>query len=87
MKTMYFELDPPQKWQAGSVGTKPFFFDCARCEAKEPEIAGFLADASNPTFSGVVVLKRKDSNFLKTAMFCRPCFDAEVAEAKERMTT
>jgi hypothetical protein len=74
---MYYSLEPPTKWQAGisAPGTpneQTFYFDCADCGAKEPDIAGILS--SDGTFSGMGILKVEGSAFFNPAMFCAPCF-------------
>ncbi|PWU21762.1 MAG: hypothetical protein C5B50_00990 [Verrucomicrobia bacterium] len=75
----YFELCPPQKWRAGffdEAQTKLFFFDCADCDAKEPEIAGILGTGG--TYERIAVLT--DSRKRNTlAMFCAPCFAKRLA--------
>jgi len=75
----YYSLEKPMKWRAGYVGKdkKPFFFDCADCGAKEPEIAGFAG--SGPKFENIGVLKAEGA-FYKLAMFCRECFAKRLAE-------
>ncbi len=54
----YYTVEPPTKWQAGTVGEAhvPFYFDCADCGADEPEIAGVIAPSDldhAPRFSNV----------------------------------
>jgi hypothetical protein len=78
----YWALDPPTRWQAGTVGVKaePFYFDCGDCGAKEPPIAGILS--TDGTFKGLGVLPVKDSApFVRPAMFCADCFHKRVTAA------
>ncbi len=80
---MYYELVPPTQWKAGTVapGTpneQVFYFDCADCGAKEPEIAGILS--SDGTFLGMGILKVEGSSFFNPAMFCAPCFKKRISE-------
>ncbi len=77
----YFALEPPIKLQAGLVGDKPTYFDCATCGAKEPEIAGCLANsdatATGPvSFDKIGILTPKDGKggFPRHALFCADCF-------------
>ena len=71
----YFSLTPPVKWRAGFVGEAktPFYFDCADCGAKEPEIAGCIG--TGPALEQVAVLATTGSAIVKTAMFCKSCFE------------
>lgn len=73
-----YEVDPPTKWQAGTVGADhvPFYFDCAGCDAKEPAIAGMIG--TGPTFSQVAIIPPADgSGFpVKAALYCAPCWPA-----------
>jgi len=93
MTMMYFELHPPAKWRMGYSGAgenaKEFYADCADCEAKEPEIAGILAEADNPTFSGIALIvkphpKYPESKTYHAAMFCQTCFDKRVADERAK---
>lgn len=82
---MYYELIPPTKWQAGrSAPDTPnevvFYFDCADCGAKEPEIAGILS--TDGTYSGIGIMPAKGSAFYNPAMFCAPCFKTRIDKAK-----
>lgn len=78
-------LVEPKQWQAGSIGSepnmKPFFFDCADCEAKEPVIKGFLTTTPEPAFEKIVCYQR--GYLFKLALFCWPCFDKRLAEANK----
>ena len=76
----YWSVEPPTKWQAGSVGAerKPFYFDCADCGAKEPPIAGIIS--TDGTFNGIGLIKTENSPFVKAAMFCAPCFEKRTTE-------
>ena len=72
-----FSLEPPAQWQAGTVGAdrRPFHFDCAQCGAKEPAIAGVLSQRPDQSHLGdIVLLRRGDDPFVKTAMFCGSCW-------------
>lgn len=84
---MYYSLVPPVKWKAGtSAPNTPnevvFYFDCADCGAKEPEIAGILS--SDGTFLGMAVLKIEGSSFFNPAMFCAACYQARLAPPEAR---
>ncbi len=78
MATGYY-LDPPAKWQAGSGGwqgepEKPFYFDCAGCKAREPEIAMILvADGKEPVYKNILILDRPGEGVGFNAMFCSLC--------------
>jgi hypothetical protein len=75
-QTLAFDLVPPVQWQAGTSGADktPFYFDCARCGASEPPIAGMLG--SGPTFQQVGILpSSKAPGFYNPAMFCAPCWE------------
>ena len=78
-----FSLEPPAKWRAGFTGTDanspPFYFDCAGCGAKEPEIAGVIG--TGPTLEDIGVIPR--DGLYKTAMFCALCFEKLQAQAKD----
>jgi hypothetical protein len=79
----YYTLNPPVQWRAGFVGAErtPFYFGCADCEAKDPEIAGFIS--SDGTFAGIGLLPAAPkSTFVKPAMFCRECDAKRRTEAK-----
>lgn len=74
----------PKRWRAGYVGSgetkREAFFSCAGCATKEPEIAGFIGDAS-ATLEGVAVLPVEGSAFRSLALYCAPCWKpAETAE-------
>jgi len=62
----------PEKWQAGKVGDKPFYFDCARCEATEPPIAGFLSTSETAEFEHILVIGKRVPFAL--ALFCEDCW-------------
>jgi len=90
-KFMYFSLEPPKQWRAGFTGSgdnkKEFFFDCGRCGAKEPPIAGILAAEDNPTFTGIAILTDKSdprNAFVRQAMYCADCFKLECDEARAK---
>lgn len=75
-------VDPPAKWKAGTSGKgeTEFYFDCADCGAKEPEIAGIYS--TDGTFKGIGLLPAGDgSPFVKTAMWCSTCWPARLAKA------
>lgn len=74
-----YTLNPPRQWRAGFAGRNrdPFYFDCAQCGAKAPEIAGFIG--TGPTFDEVASM-RGDGPFLRKAMFCRACTDTLLAK-------
>ena len=75
------ELQAPQKWKAGSVGSgktrRDFYHDCADCHAKEPVIKGFLSTATEPRFEQMCVLR--DGSCFRLAVFCPGCFDKRLA--------
>lgn len=84
---IYYEIDPPTKWQAGIAGPgtpteQVLYFDCADCGAKEADIAGFAG--SGPTFSEIAVIPVKGSSLVNPAMFCRPCFALRIEQNLER---
>ena len=90
MAEMHFcTMEPPFKWQAGTVGKDPgmpFYFDCAGCGAKEPELAGVFA---RPGLGGDVKLRREDigvertpDGFYKLCLYCVPCTAARVEKAR-----
>ena len=68
----YWTLNPPQQWQAGTIGANhtPFYFDCADCGATEPKIAGIIS--RDGTYTGIGILG--DAPPYRPAMFCEPCF-------------
>lgn len=70
----HFSLNPPAKWQAGTVGEarEPFYFGCADCGAKDCEIAGFIG--TGPTFAEIGIIKAPDGFFGNPAMFCASCW-------------
>jgi hypothetical protein len=67
---MYFQLEPPARWQAGTTGEdhRPIYFDCADCGAREPEIAGFLG--RSPDYHGIAVLRPEGEVIGRLALFC-----------------
>lgn len=77
----YFSLEPPARWQAGTVGEArtPFYFGCADCRAKEPPIAGILS--SDGTFNGIALLPADGGPFVSPAMFCAECYAKRIAPA------
>ncbi len=81
MNMQYWTLNPPAQWKAGNVGAArtPFYFNCADCGAKEPPIAGIIS--TDGTFAGIGLLKSADSIFVKTAMFCSPCYAKRIQPA------
>ncbi len=83
MSWIYYQLTPPKQWQAGSVGDKPFYFDCADCGAKEPPIAGILASVPEgpvPRQVGYdqVGILTDGPRGPRNAMFCQPCFEKRI---------
>lgn len=77
------ELQPPAKWKAGTQSSGDFYFDCGGCGAKEPEIAGVIASVpESPTYRDVVVLRSPGTPFVRAAMFCRQCWDTQIAAAR-----
>ena len=79
----YYDVTPPTRWQAGTVGAdhKPFYFDCADCGAEEPEIAGFAGVAGldhAPTLDDVAAIRR-DGGMYKLAMYCASCYARRVS--------
>jgi hypothetical protein len=81
MTLMYWRLDPPKQWQAGSYGANktPIYFACADCRTKDATIAGILS--KDGTYSTIGILGTFDAMDLRPAMFCGPCFDHRVREA------
>jgi hypothetical protein len=79
MSQNLYLLNEPHKWRAGFIGAerKEFFFDCGYCEAKEPVIVGFVA--SEPSFDAIAVLKIDGSSFVKLALICEACIEAQKA--------
>lgn len=68
-----YALDPPKRWQLGTVGnTKPIFMDCGRCEAREPEIHGFAG--TGPTYLEMGLIKIPGSAFVRHAAYCGTCW-------------
>lgn len=80
----YWSLTPPARWQAGTVGAEqtPFYFDCADCGAKEPEIAGIIS--TDGTFGGIGVVKVNGGPFMNPAMFCASCWSVRMFAAGNR---
>ncbi len=73
-KMNLYELKKPQQWKAGSVGGKPFYFDCCDCGTKEPVIKGYLA--AGPTLEQIAVIPLKNG-FFHMALYCASCFDKQ----------
>lgn len=68
-------VDPPTKWQAGSVGAarEPIYFSCADCSQKEAKIAGIIS--TDGTYAGIGLLGKLEGCNLRPAMFCGACFE------------
>jgi hypothetical protein len=66
----------PDKWRAGYVGADriPFFFDCCKCNAKEPIIHGFLSDSEKPDFFSIMAIPTEDPPTCRLALYCRDCW-------------
>jgi hypothetical protein len=80
-----FSLNPPVKWQAGLSGDVPFYFNCCKCGAEGPEIAGICArNVPSPQFSDIGVVGDGPCNY-KPAMYCAACYPAELEAGKRRM--
>ena len=75
----YWTLDPPKRWQAGTVGEAktPFYFSCADCRAEDCVIHAILS--TDGTFRGIGILTT-DPPFGRPAMFCQPCYQARIEE-------
>ena len=73
MSMTYWTLDPPAKWQAGTVGAErtPFYFSCADCHEKDALIAGIISE--DGTYARIGLLRCADSIMVRPAMFCAPC--------------
>lgn len=79
----YYDVNPPTRWQAGTVGAaeQPFYFDCADCGADEPEIAGVIAPDGldhAPRFLDVGLFRVDGGPMVKAAMFCSACYARRV---------
>ena len=74
---IYWSLEPPARWKAGTAGTETLYFDCADCGAKDPEVAGILS--SDGTYQGIALLGKIEGCNLRPAMFCATCFAARLA--------
>ena len=75
----YFRLTVPVRWQAGTSGGKPFFFDCAGCDAKEIQVAGIAASLplAEQRMVGIehVGIITSGPRGPRHAMFCVQCMD------------
>ena len=71
---IYWSLEPPARWKAGTAGTETLYFDCA---AKDPEVAGILS--SDGTYQGIGLLGKVEGCNLRPAMFCAPCYAVRLA--------
>jgi hypothetical protein len=79
----YFQLDPPVPLRAGfrtavteGPDAQPFYFDCATCDAKEPPIAGCLADdgaEGRLKFEQIGILTDPPRG-PRHALYCAACF-------------
>lgn len=75
------EFTEPKPIQAGSVGAdkKPFYFDCAQCDAKAPAIKGVLCSTPEFQWEKIAIIGK---NFpYRLALFCAPCFEKRMAES------
>ena len=76
-----YECEPPARWKAGETGTgEPLYFDCGRCGEHDVAIAGFLG--TGPTFLEMLVIRREDSSFFNTAMYCPVCWPVVLEEKR-----
>jgi hypothetical protein len=68
----------PTKWKAGGVNEQTLYFDCARCGAKAPKIAGFLSSREMPEFEDILLMPGKENPpkvaHLAPALFCKSCW-------------
>lgn len=80
-RMQYWAVDPPSRWQAGTVGANhaPLYFSCADCGEKNAEIAGIVS--TDGTFQGIGILKAGDG-FYNPAMFCRKCYAKRVVQER-----
>ena len=81
----YYDVEPPTKWQAGTVGEAetPFYFDCADCGTDEPEIAGFIGVEGldhAPKLEDVGVFRVDGGPMVKAAMFCSACYARRIEQ-------
>lgn len=79
---LYYEVVPPRKWQAGTMGANqtPLFFGCADCGEKDAEIAGMAS--IDGTFRGIGIIRTVGHFFGNPALFCRTCFAKRIAPPK-----
>lgn len=77
----YLALEPPTQWRAGFAGEgqnrRPFLFDCADCDAREPKIAGIAATGPSYEQLGILTDGPRGS---RHAMFCETCFARRTAQ-------
>jgi len=67
------------QWKAGESGEKPFYFGCAKCRDKEPEIAGFYSTNEKPDFFNILTVP-SESGLVNLAMYCGKCWTADFTE-------
>lgn len=66
----FFTVNPPSLWRAGFAGSKPFYFGCSECEAREVPIAGYWGTGT--TFE-CVAIRTDGKRGPRHAMLCEPC--------------
>ena len=69
-----YRLPEPRRWIAGRVGDKEIYFPCSVCEAKDPEIAGYLSNG--PEYKDILVVEKCNGNYL--AFICTKCIERYV---------
>jgi hypothetical protein len=72
-------LIEPKQWRAGYEGKdqKPFYFNCCKCGAHEPKIAGFYTAQPNTDFTSILTIKKPDG-FYSLALYCEPCWKKQM---------
>jgi hypothetical protein len=73
-------LIKPKQWRAGYEGKeqKPFYFNCCKCKAHEPKIAGFYTAKPDTEFTNIITIKNQDG-FYSLALYCETCWQSEMA--------
>jgi hypothetical protein len=80
-------VDPPTKWQAGTVGEAktPFYHHCADCYEEKP-IAMFLS--RDGTYLGMGIIRKDPDDILfRPAMFCADCGSKRFPESSVKANT